>query len=138
MAGGILLITHPKVGQTLLETAASLLGKVPIATAVLDVPLGHDTEAVHKKAAHLCAQLDDGTGVLVLTDLYGATPDNIACHLRNKHQVRVVSGMNLPMLLKTFNYHALALRELAQKAQAGGCRSIVEHGPGHGRSGRIK
>ncbi len=128
MAVGILLITHPHVGRILLETAVSLIGDLPVSIEYLDVPLANDTETVFKQADALCAKLDDGAGILVLTDLYGATPNNIAKRLTDKRNARIVSGVNLPMLMKTLNYCRLPLAELARKAYSGGRDNIIKHG----------
>ena len=70
-------------------------------------------------------QLDEGDGVLVLTDAYGSTPSNIACRLGARRQVAVVTGLNLPMLLRVLNYPALPLDELKEKAVSGGRDGVL-------------
>ncbi|GAB4289345.1 MAG: hypothetical protein Kow0096_02220 [Thiohalomonadaceae bacterium] len=122
---GVLLITHDPLGHVLLATADAILGHCPLSVAVLTVPLDADPELTAAEARRLAAGLNHGAGVLVLTDLYGSTPGNIACRLLEWEQVRVVSGINLPMLLKVCNYHTLALDELAEKAATGGRDGIL-------------
>ena len=120
MSVGMLLITHGQVGRALVDTAASTLGFCPLDTAVLSIAPDSDPDLLDEKARYLARQLDDGDGVLVLTDIYGSTPANIACRLLQAHRVGVVTGVNLPMMIRLFNYPGLPLNELAQKAVSGG------------------
>lgn len=122
---GVLLITHDPFGHVLLATADAILGHCPLPVEVLTVPLDSDPEQTAAEARRLATALNRGAGVLVLTDLYGSTPGNIACSLLAWEQMRVVSGVNLPMLLKVCNYHNLALDELAEKAANGGRDGIL-------------
>ena len=120
MSVGMLLITHGQVGRALVDTAASTLGFCPLDTAVLSIAPDSDPDLLDEKARYLAKQLDDGDGVLVLTDIYGSTPANIACRLLQAHRVGVVTGVNLPMMIRLFNYPGLSLDELAKKAVSGG------------------
>ncbi len=122
---GVLLITHDPLGKVLLDTADAILGHCPLPVAVLTVPLDSDPEYTAAEARRLATALDKGAGVLVLADLYGSTPGNIACRLLEWEQVRVVSGLNLPMLLRVCNYHTLELDQLAEKAATGGRDGIL-------------
>lgn len=122
---GVLLITHDPLGHVLRATADAILGHCPLPLDVLTVPLDADPDLTAAEAGRLATALDRGAGVLVLTDLYGSTPGNIACRLLEWPQVRVVSGVNLPMLLKVCNYHTLALDALAEKAANGGRDGIL-------------
>lgn len=122
---GVLLITHDPLGHVLRATADAILGYCPLPVAVLTVPLDSDPELTAAEARRLATALNKGAGVLVLTDLYGSTPGNIACRLLEWEQVRVVSGVNLPMLLKVCNYHSLDLDALAEKAATGGRDGVL-------------
>jgi PTS system ascorbate-specific IIA component len=122
---GILLITHDNIGALLLQTAIDILGICPLSTSALSAPPDCDTEAILEEARQLTQQLDNGDGVLVLTDLYGATPSNIACRLHRFHDVRVVSGVNLPMLIRVLNYPDLDLEGLRRKAVSGGRDGVL-------------
>jgi len=124
MSIGILLITHPGVGTALLTTASRLLAVCPTRIRCLDVPIDANTEAILKQASKEMLGLDDGGGVLILTDAYGSTPSNIACKLAEDHFARVVSGLNLPMLIRVFNYFTEDLDTLSRKAVKGGIRGI--------------
>ncbi len=124
MSIGILLITHPGVGTVLLSTVSQLLAVCPTRVSCLDVPVDVNTEVILERAAREMLNLDDGEGVLVLTDAYGSTPSNIACRLTEDHYAKVVSGINLPMLIRVFNYFTEDLDSLSRKASEGGTRGI--------------
>ena len=127
MKVGILLITHDNIGAVLLRTAIEVLGICPLSTGTLAAPPDCDLEGVLEDARQAAEELDSGDGVLVLTDLYGATPSNIACRMHRFHEVRVVSGLNLPMLIRVLNYPDLDLDELQHKAVSGGRDGIMTY-----------
>ena len=116
---GILLITHGDIGRELLRTAKSIIKQFPIPIDALRVEYTFETQSAQKNAMQKIEALDSGDGVLILTDLFGATPHNIAGNITD-HAISVVSGLNLPMLLKSLNYASLPLAELAEKASEGG------------------
>lgn len=122
---GILLITHDNIGAVLLQTAIDVLGICPLSTSALAAPSDCDPDLMLESARQAAQELDNGGGVLVLTDLYGATPSNIACRLRRFHELRVVSGVNLPMLIRVLNYPDLDLEELQHKAISGGRDGVL-------------
>jgi PTS system ascorbate-specific IIA component len=121
---GILLITHGDIGKELLRTAQSILKTFPTAADYLRVEYTFDINQAKKQALAKIKFLDEGDGVLILTDLFGATPHNISISLRNTHSC-VISGLNLPMLLRSFNYAHLSLKELSEKAAEGGHYGIT-------------
>ena len=125
MSVGLLIVSHGKLGDYLLETAAQMLGVCPLATAVLPVSFDSDPDVIFEQAAQIIARLDSGNGVLILTDMYGSTPSNIVNRLQHRHQVRIVAGVNLPMLIRVLNYPRLNLDELAYKALSGGRDGVV-------------
>ena len=126
MSVGILLLTHEAMGEALIVTARHILGRVPLALAACAIPPGSDIEAGLRNAATQVRELDSGAGVLVLTDIYGATPSNIAEKLPALGlEIRRVSGLNLPMLLRVLNYAEQPLLELAQTAASGGRSGIL-------------
>ncbi|RKZ42909.1 MAG: PTS fructose transporter subunit IIA [Gammaproteobacteria bacterium] len=126
MSVGILLITHDDIGSSLLVSLQKMLGALPLPVRVL--PIRHEDEplAFCYHAESLCQTLNEGHGVLVLTDLFGATPCNIACSLIHHHRVRVVAGINLPMLIKIMNYPLADLDTLASKALSGSCQGVLD------------
>jgi PTS system ascorbate-specific IIA component len=121
----LLLVTHTGVGKILLQTAAEVLGVCPLPAGAVSVAIDCQPEAVLAETVRLLDALDQGQGVLVLTDLYGSTPSNIACRLRHNDSVRVVSGINLPMLIRILNYPNLDLDELLVKAVSGGRDGVL-------------
>ena len=126
MSVGLLLITHDGVGLALLEAAKRMLGgRCPLEAAVLPVGLEADAEQLRDAARRQALNLDQGDGVLVLTDLYGSTPSNIAASLAGQG-VRVIAGLNLPMLVRVLNYAQEDLPSLAEKAVSGGSRGILQ------------
>ncbi len=129
---GVLLITHGNVGAVLLQTAIDVLGVCPLSARTLAAPPGCDPDRVLEDARQAASELDQGDGVLVLTDLFGATPSNIACRLRDRHDVRVVAGVNLPMLIRVLNYPHLHIDELVLKAISGGKDGILLCNPEQG------
>ncbi len=124
MSIGILLVTHPGIGDALLENASRLLGNCPLRIRSLAIPLESDREKLMRDALEAARSLDDGSGILILTDAFGATPSNIACELTREMQANVVSGLNLPMLIRVFNYSSDDLAALTRKAEEGGMRGI--------------
>lgn len=125
MTVGLLLVTHEGIARALVATAERMLGRRPLAIAVLEVGEAADPDGLAAEAARLRGRLDEGDGVLVLTDLYGATPSNVARRLTDEDGVRVVAGVNLPMLVRVLNYPRLPLEELTQKALSGGRDGVL-------------
>jgi len=126
MTVGILLITHEGTGSALLAVASRLLHPLPLRAEVLEVPFDGDPDALLPLASAALRLVDGGDGVLVLTDLYGATPSNLAAKLaRLGTPVRRVSGLSLPMLLRVMNYADLPLDELPAVAAAGARNGVL-------------
>ena len=124
-AVGILLLTHESMGDALIETARHLLGRISLKIDAFSIPPGSDTDFAMTSAAARVRKLDSGDGVLVLTDVFGATPSNIIDKIQPLGvKIRRVSGLNLPMLLRVLNYSEQNLAELAQTA-ADGARAGV-------------
>ncbi|AGA91476.1 phosphotransferase system, mannose/fructose-specific component IIA [Thioflavicoccus mobilis 8321] len=119
MSAGVLLVTPYGIGSELLRAATTMLGDCPLPAKALSIGPQDDRDRMIAAAESLAADLDDGEGLLVLTDLFGSTPCNIANALSAKHRVRVLSGVNLPMLVRIFNYASLPLDELVAKALSG-------------------
>jgi mannose PTS system EIIA component len=125
MSIGLLLITHSRIGEALLETASKMLegSKLPM-IRTLSVGVDCNPDQVSQEARVLLNSLDEGQGVLVFTDIYGSTPSNIAYGLAEKGRVNVISGVNLPMLIRTLNYSSLDLQAMTEKAVSGGREGI--------------
>ena len=125
MSVALLLITHDSIGSSLLETATNMLGICPVATEVLSIQRHLKPDKLFHKAERLCQDIEQGDGLLILTDMYGSTPSNIAQRLLLQNPSRVViTGLNLPMLVRVMNYPQLSLSELAEKALSGSIKGI--------------
>ncbi|MGH8430779.1 MAG: PTS sugar transporter subunit IIA [Solimonas sp.] len=125
MSVGVLLVTHGKLGQNLLETMRHMLGELPLRADALEVHLVQIHDGLTRQGVKMIEMLDSGAGVLILTDAFGSTPSNIANKLSTDHRSRVVAGVNLPMLVRIFNYPKLALPEMAKCAVEGGQRGVI-------------
>jgi len=122
MTAGILVVTHEQLGAQLVAIAAAILSKEITPVAYVSVPANISPQQLGKYADlirdGMIAQ-DDGAGVLVLTDVYGATPDNLARYFGEQCNACVISGVNLPMLLRVLNYSEQSLPQLCDTAVAG-------------------
>ena len=130
MSTGLLIITHDKIGEALLVTATNMLEACPLECMTLQINNNSNPDELNKQAREFVEQLNKGNGVLVLTDMYGSTPSNIAARLLHKDKVNVVAGINLPMLVRVLNYADLSLDDLTSKAVSGGNDGIVRCIPG--------
>ncbi len=126
---GVLLMTHEAVGKALISAAHHVLPKLPLKVEAVEIPPEADPDVMRMLTALHARGLDDGQGVLVLADLYGATPCNIGLSLSELGvRLRCVSGLNLPMLLRVLNYAEKSLDELAEIAASGGRGGIfIDH-----------
>ena len=127
---GILLLTHGRLGDALIECASHVLGgQLPVELAVLSAGQDEPVDEVEAKARQLLANLNQGAGVLVLTDLLGATPARVATRLIEPGKVEALSGVSLPMLLRAINYRNRLLPALAKKALLAGTECTVAMTP---------
>jgi PTS system ascorbate-specific IIA component len=122
---GVLVISHGAIGETLLSSAEAILGAKQARVATLGVSRSDDPDKVLARARQLAAQLDDGTGLLVLTDMYGATPCNVASRLLADGRVEGVSGVSLPMLVRVLSGRDGSLPAAVQRALSGGAEGVV-------------
>lgn len=123
---GILLVTHNGLGDSLADCVRHVLGAVPAHLKVLSVLADDDPAQKEAEGRALLAELDVGRGVLILCDVFGATPSNIAVRLLEKGRVEGVAGVNLPMLLRAVTCgRDKGLAEARQRALDGGRDCIV-------------
>jgi len=123
---GILIIAHGTMGESLIHCVSHVFGSRQPQLQQLGVTVHDDPNALLPQARELVRMLDDGSGVLVLSDIYGATPCNIACHLIEPGKVDVVSGVNLPMLVRALTYRNEPLETVVSKAISGGCEGVLQ------------
>jgi PTS system ascorbate-specific IIA component len=122
---GILIIAHGNLGESLIDCASHVLNKRPPAVGAIAVELTDDPAVLLKKAQQQVAALDDGDGVLVLSDIYGATPCNIAMKLMSPGKVEGIAGVSLPMLVRSLTYRDRGIAVMVQKAVSGGHDGVV-------------
>jgi PTS system ascorbate-specific IIA component len=122
---GILLITHAPIGQAFIDASSHVYGQVPPRLVAVDVSADEPIDAVNSRACALIPQLDDGDGVLVFSDLYGASPCNCASALSQPGKVEVVTGVSLPLLVRALNYRNLPLYSLAERLVSGAAQGVV-------------
>ncbi|MCF6281633.1 MAG: hypothetical protein L3J28_05360 [Candidatus Polarisedimenticolaceae bacterium] len=126
MSIGLLVITHDGIGAILMATAIKMFGCSPLSYKTLSVSEDCDPDECRQSAQSRIDELDDdGDGVLVLTDMYGSTPCNIATAMIEPGRVNVIAGISLPMLVRVFNYPHLDLEQLTHKAVSGGHDGIM-------------
>lgn len=121
---GVLLVTHGAIGEALLASAAQILG-APAQAAALGVARSDDPDAVLERARALAARLDTGEGLLVLTDMFGATPCNVAARLLADGRIEGVSGVSLPMLVRVLAGRNGSLAAAVRRALSGGAEGVV-------------
>ena len=123
---GIILITHGSLGRSLIDCAEHVIGGALKNVAVIGMDGGGSIESMSQRAIEATSKLDDGTGVLVLTDMYGGSPSNITQTLLQINNVCGISGVNLPMLIRVLTYREENLKTLVEKALSGGNEGVMQ------------
>ena len=122
---GVLIIAHGAFGETLIHCASHVLARRPLRVRQVGVTMHDDPELIFPQAQDLARQLDAGSGVLVLTDILGATPSNIATRLVVPGKVEAIAGVSLPMLIRALTYREEPLSVVVKKAISGGIDGVV-------------
>ena len=122
---GILLLTHAPLGQAFIDAASHVFRGRPEKLEAIDVVADQDTAEVNRHAKQVIASLDDGSGVLVITDVMGGTPSNCCHQLADAGHVEVIAGISLPMLLRAITYRNDTLDVVVEMALAGGQSGAV-------------
>jgi PTS system ascorbate-specific IIA component len=122
---GIFLITHGSLGEALIQCACHVLNKRPRQIVQLGVSGQDDPLDLLPVAHQMLAWVDAGKGVMLLTDIYGATPSNIGTKLLQPGRVEGIAGVNLPMLLRVLTYREKDMQTLIQRAVSGGCDGVL-------------
>ncbi len=122
---GILIITHGTLGESLIHCASHVLNKRPARVRQVGVSAQDDPMQLLPQARKLVKELDEGDGVLILSDMYGGSPSNIASKLMIPGKIEGVAGVNLPMLLRVLTYRDKSLATIVTKAVSGGCDGVV-------------
>ncbi|NWG31880.1 MAG: PTS fructose transporter subunit IIA [Rhodocyclaceae bacterium] len=123
---GILLITHDTLGEALLQCACHVLNKRPLQLLQLGVAAGDDPNDLLPLAKKMLKLVDSGDGVLILTDIYGASPANLAGKLLKPGHVEGIAGVNLPMLLRALSYRDKDMETLLKRTTGGGRDGVLD------------
>ncbi|MEF8729990.1 MAG: PTS fructose transporter subunit IIA [Accumulibacter sp.] len=129
---GIFLVTHGTLGESLIQNVCHVLNKRPPLIAQLGVAAQDDPLDILPLARLLLQEVDGGEGVLVMTDVFGATPGNLALKLLAPGRVEGVSGVSLPMLLRALTYRERGMDTMVQKAISGARDGVVRLPPALG------
>ena len=130
MSVSILIISHGDIGTSLISTAKQMIGDSTLKIKALNANIDLDTnieatlDELYTKASSLVKEIDQGDGILILTDLFGSTPSNIARRLYDKNNISIVTGVNLSMVIRILNSPDLNLEAITEKACSGGIDGI--------------
>lgn len=121
---GILIIAHGNLGDSLIGCMTHVLGKRPDGIAAMQVAGTDSPRELVPSAQRMVAALDEGDGVLIITDIFGASPSNLACKLLIPGKVEAVAGANVPMLIRAITYRSRGMETLLKRVVSGGCEGV--------------
>jgi mannose PTS system EIIA component len=122
---GILIVAHDTLGESLVRAVTHVLGSRPQQFETFGVSASDDPSTLLPDALDLVQKLDTGDGVLIFSDIYGATPCNLAIKLLQPGRIEGIAGVNLPMLVRAFTYRAKGMDTMIKKAISGGCDGVL-------------
>ena len=126
---GILIVSHGAFGESLIHSASHVLGKRPLYVRQVGITVHDDPDSLIPVAEDHIRFIDRGAGVLVLTDIYGATPSNVAARVLQPGRVEGLAGVNLPMLIRALTYREEPLETVMAKALSGGTEGVIRMTP---------
>lgn len=118
---GILVVTHANLASSLIETLELILGKEPENILPISIDIKEDPDNLRKKIKQAISKVNSDKGVLIFTDMFGGTPSNLAYSFLEEGKIEVISGVNLPILLKAVT----SRKKMDMEALT---TSLVEHG----------
>ena len=122
---GVLIVTHCQLGEALIEATECIIGNKPKSMLFVSIDINENADKLRKKIAGGIKSVDQGKGVLILTDMFGGTPSNLSYSFLEEGRVEVISGVNLPILIKAENLQTKnELSKLAKSLEAFGKKSI--------------
>jgi mannose PTS system EIIA component len=122
---GILIIAHGSLGESLLHCVSHVMGKQPPQLACFGVGTNDDPSDLLPQAQKMVDKLNTGEGVLILSDMYGASPCNLVAKLLSPNVVEGIAGVNMPMLVRVLNYRDKPIKTCVEKALSGGRDGVV-------------
>ncbi|WP_027184964.1 PTS sugar transporter subunit IIA [Desulfovibrio inopinatus] len=124
---GVVIVTHTDYGARLLKAAEFIIGAQDACRSV-SVDMTHEVDKILVAMKTAIKETDTGAGVLILTDMFGGTPTNLSLSLLGEGNLEVLTGVNLPMLIKILTSRQKPLQTLASEAKIAGCQGIVVAG----------
>lgn len=124
MSVALFFISHEGIASNLIKIGEAILQKKNSNLSCLEVPMDANVNSMLENIDNKLSQLDTTQGLLIITDIYGGTPSNIAQKIADKHQTDLISGINLPMVIRLLNYRDESLDSLLQKALDGAKKGI--------------
>ena len=123
---GIVIVTHSQLGDALIDAAEFILGTRPDTMISVSINLKENVDKLHKKISEGIKEVDRNKGILILTDMFGGTPSNLSYSFLEEGKVEVISGVNLPILIKAVDFQKkeMDLCDLAKHLEAFGKKSI--------------
>ncbi len=122
---GVLVVTHCRLGDALIEAVEFIMGEPPEAMAAVSIDLNENADKLRNKLADAIKKLKSDEGTLILTDMFGGTPSNLSYSFLEEGRIEVVSGVNLPILIRAAGARKRqSLTELATNIEAFGKKSI--------------
>lgn len=122
---GILIVTHRQLGEALIDAAEFILDDPPEATQAVSIDINENAEKLRSKIKSAIKKVNGHQGVLIMTDMFGGTPSNLSYSFLEEGRVEVISGVNLPILIKAVSARkSNSLSELAELLEAYGKKSI--------------
>jgi mannose PTS system EIIA component len=122
---GILVVAHGNLGESLIDCVTHVMGKRPPQLHSIAIGSDRDPSEFVPAAQSLIKDLDSGEGVIVLSDIYGASPCNMVLKLLSPGRIEGVAGVNLPMLVRVLNYRDETMKKCYEKAVSGGRDGVV-------------
>jgi len=122
---GILIVTHRQLGESLIDAAQFIVGSKPESMASISIDLNENADALRDKIAQGIKDVRSDEGVLILTDMFGGTPSNLSYSFLEEGRIEVLSGVNLPVLIKAINSRpTMELTKLTESLEIYGKKSI--------------
>ncbi len=122
---GIVIVTHSQLGDALIDAAEFIIGARPDTVVSVSISLNENADDLREKIAQGIKKVDRNKGVLILTDMFGGTPSNLSYSFLEEGRLEVISGVNLPILVKALEAQKeMELAEMAESVEAYGKKSI--------------
>ena len=124
MSVALFFITHKGIASSLITIGEAIIQKTNNNLSYFEVPMDADIDLMNEAIEQKLQQIDTEEGLVIITDIYGSTPSNIATKVADRHHADLISGVNLPMIIRLLNYRDASVSSLIQKALEGANKGI--------------